>query len=185
MRGAVSGMTMKARIPSRCAASATPCAWFPADDAIPPRLLLPGQRRELVAGAADLEREDRLKVLALEPHLAAEPGGELRCEFQRRFARHVVDARLVARALVRLGGRPERRKGFVTDNGNEILVVHGLDILDPPALESEMNQIVGAPIAEGGDGHAFVSAPHDLVSGRGVMIAAWAQQHLSPGTRVL
>ena len=50
---------------------------------------------------------------------------------------------LVARALVRLGGRPERREGFVTDNGNEILDVHGLDILDPPALESEMNQIAG------------------------------------------
>ena len=50
---------------------------------------------------------------------------------------------LVARALVRLGGRPERRDGFVTDNGNEILDVHGLDILDPPALESELNQIAG------------------------------------------
>ena len=50
---------------------------------------------------------------------------------------------LVARALVRLGGRPERRAGFVTDNGNEILDVHGLDILDPPALESEMNHIAG------------------------------------------
>ena len=50
---------------------------------------------------------------------------------------------LVARALVRLGGRPERRAGFVTDNGNEILDVHGLDILDPPELESELNQLVG------------------------------------------
>jgi len=50
---------------------------------------------------------------------------------------------LVARALVRLGGRPERREGFVTDNGNEILDVHGLDILDPPTLESELNQIAG------------------------------------------
>ena len=50
---------------------------------------------------------------------------------------------LVARALVRLGGRPERRESFVTDNGNEILNVHGLDILDPPALESELNQIAG------------------------------------------
>ena len=50
---------------------------------------------------------------------------------------------LVARALVRLGGRPERREGFVTENGNEILDVHGLDILDPPALESELNQIAG------------------------------------------
>ena len=51
---------------------------------------------------------------------------------------------LVARSLVRLGGRPQRREGFVTDNGNEILDVHGLDILDPPALESDMNQIAGA-----------------------------------------
>ena len=51
---------------------------------------------------------------------------------------------LVARALVRLGGRPERREDFVTDNGNGILDVHGLDILDPPALESELNHIAGA-----------------------------------------
>ena len=50
---------------------------------------------------------------------------------------------LVARAVVRLGGRPELRTGFVTDNGNEILDVHGLDILDPPALEGELNQFAG------------------------------------------
>ena len=50
---------------------------------------------------------------------------------------------LVARALVRLGGRPERREGFVTDNGNEILDAHGLDIIDPPAFESELNQVAG------------------------------------------
>jgi len=50
---------------------------------------------------------------------------------------------LVARAVVRLGGRPELRTGFVTDNGNEILDVHGLDILDPPALEGELNQLAG------------------------------------------
>ena len=51
---------------------------------------------------------------------------------------------LVARTLVRLGGRPMRRDGFVTDNGNELLDVHGLDIIDPPALESELNHIPGA-----------------------------------------
>ena len=50
---------------------------------------------------------------------------------------------LVARALVALGGRPEYREGFLTDNGNEILDVHGLDIIDPPALESELNHIAG------------------------------------------
>ena len=49
----------------------------------------------------------------------------------------------VARRLVALGGRPRLRAGFVTDNGNEILDVHGLDIREPAALESELNQITG------------------------------------------
>ena len=49
----------------------------------------------------------------------------------------------VARSLVKLGGQPKLREGFVTDNGNIILDVHGLAITDPVALESELNQIVG------------------------------------------
>ncbi len=49
----------------------------------------------------------------------------------------------VARELARLGGTPKLREGFVTDNGNLILDVHGLAITDPVALESEINQIVG------------------------------------------
>ncbi len=49
----------------------------------------------------------------------------------------------VARELVKLGGQPVYREGFVTDNGNIILDVHNLEILDPPALEAELNQIVG------------------------------------------
>ena len=49
----------------------------------------------------------------------------------------------VARALVSLGGQPVYRDGFVTDNGNQILDVHHLDVQDPVALESELNQIVG------------------------------------------
>lgn len=50
---------------------------------------------------------------------------------------------LVARALVGLGGEPELRLDFTTDNGNQILDVHGLDIVDPPALERAINNIVG------------------------------------------
>ncbi len=50
---------------------------------------------------------------------------------------------LVARELARLGGRPMLREGFVTDNGNHILDVHGLDIADPAALETELNQVPG------------------------------------------
>ena len=50
---------------------------------------------------------------------------------------------LVARELARLGGNPVLRDGFVTDNGNHILDVHGLDIPDPAALETELNQVPG------------------------------------------
>jgi len=49
----------------------------------------------------------------------------------------------VARELVKLGGQPVWRDGVVTDNGNVILDMHGLRIGDPPALEAELNQIVG------------------------------------------
>lgn len=50
---------------------------------------------------------------------------------------------LVARKLAVLGGRPELRSGFTTDNGNVILDVHNLDMLDPAALESRINDIPG------------------------------------------
>ncbi len=49
----------------------------------------------------------------------------------------------VARKIVQLGAQPVYRDGFVTDNGNQILDVHGLSIIDPPKLEAELNQIVG------------------------------------------
>ena len=49
----------------------------------------------------------------------------------------------VARELVRLGGSPVYREGVVTDNGNQILDVHGLRITDALALESTINQITG------------------------------------------
>jgi len=49
----------------------------------------------------------------------------------------------VARELVKLGGHPELRQGFTTDNGNIILDVHGLEIAEPLELEMAINQIVG------------------------------------------
>lgn len=49
----------------------------------------------------------------------------------------------VAREIVKLGGQPRLRAGFVTDNGNEILDVLGLQIADPVAFESTLNGIVG------------------------------------------
>ncbi len=49
----------------------------------------------------------------------------------------------VARELVRLGGRPELRQGFTTDNGNVILDVHGLAITEPAKLEATLNNLPG------------------------------------------
>ncbi|WP_295388241.1 ribose-5-phosphate isomerase RpiA [uncultured Thiodictyon sp.] len=48
-----------------------------------------------------------------------------------------------ARQLVRLGGTPVWREGFVTDNGNLILDVEGLEIMEPAKLEQQINNIPG------------------------------------------
>ncbi len=50
---------------------------------------------------------------------------------------------LVAREIVALGGEPVLRTGFQTDNGNIILDVHGLEIVDPVALEERLNHVTG------------------------------------------
>jgi ribose 5-phosphate isomerase A len=50
---------------------------------------------------------------------------------------------LVARELVKLGGQPVWRENFVTDNGNDILDVHNLKILEPMKMETLINQIAG------------------------------------------
>ena len=49
----------------------------------------------------------------------------------------------VARELVKLGGHPKLREGFTTDNGNLILDVHGLQILNPVELETTLNHLAG------------------------------------------
>jgi ribose 5-phosphate isomerase A len=64
----------------------------------------------------------------------------------------------VARALMRLGGRPVWREKVVTDNGNHILDVHGLRIVDPVSLETAINQITGV-VTVG----LFAARPADVV----------------------
>ncbi len=49
----------------------------------------------------------------------------------------------VARQVVALGGQPKLREGFSTDNGNIILDVSGLQILNPVELETKLNNIAG------------------------------------------
>jgi|SRR5580765_7916251 ribose 5-phosphate isomerase A len=65
---------------------------------------------------------------------------------------------LVARALVRFGGRPVWRTGIVTDNGNHILDVHDLRIRAPRELEAGINQLAGV-VTVG----LFAARPADVV----------------------
>lgn len=64
----------------------------------------------------------------------------------------------VSRALAALGGKPVLREGFITDNGNIIIDVHGLTITDPVALEGQLNQIVGV-VCNG----LFAARPADVL----------------------
>ena len=49
----------------------------------------------------------------------------------------------VARVARALGGQPVLREGFITDNGNQILDIHGLTITDAPELEKKLNNVPG------------------------------------------
>ncbi|MDC3279278.1 ribose-5-phosphate isomerase RpiA [Gammaproteobacteria bacterium] len=50
---------------------------------------------------------------------------------------------LVARKIIAMGGRPELRVGFTTDNGNLILDVKNLDLTDPSSMEAKLNLLAG------------------------------------------
>ena len=66
---------------------------------------------------------------------------------------------LVAREILKLtGGQPVWRDGIVTDNGNLVLDVHHLSIVDPVAMERELNQIPGV-VSVG----LFARRPADIV----------------------
>jgi ribose 5-phosphate isomerase A len=65
---------------------------------------------------------------------------------------------LVARELVRLGGTPVWREGFISDNGNIILDVHNLEIMQPISLEQQINNITGV-VTVG----LFAQRPADLL----------------------
>ena len=65
---------------------------------------------------------------------------------------------LVARKLVALGGQPEWREGFTTDNGNWILDVHNMDLVDPVSMEKTINNLAGVVTCG-----LFALRPADLV----------------------
>lgn len=65
---------------------------------------------------------------------------------------------LVARKMVALGGQPEWREGFITDNGNCILDIHNLDLVDPVNMEKTINNLAGVVTCG-----LFALRPADLV----------------------
>ncbi|MCP4047106.1 MAG: ribose-5-phosphate isomerase RpiA [Gammaproteobacteria bacterium] len=65
---------------------------------------------------------------------------------------------LVARKMVAMGGQPEWRQGFTTDNGNWILDIHNLDLLDPVRMEKAINDLAGVVTCG-----LFALRPADLV----------------------
>ena len=62
----------------------------------------------------------------------------------------------IGRQMVKLGGHPLLRDGLTTDNGNLIIDVHGLTILDPVAMETKIGALVGV----GDRGSALTAASH-------------------------
>lgn len=64
----------------------------------------------------------------------------------------------VARQIVKLGGDPVYRQGFITDNGNVILDVYNFKILEPIALEQKLNNITGV-VSNG----IFAARPADVL----------------------
>lgn len=64
----------------------------------------------------------------------------------------------VAREIAKLGGQPVLREGFTTDNGNIILDVHNLEIMQPVKLEQTLNQLTGV-VTNG----LFAQRPADIL----------------------
>ncbi len=64
----------------------------------------------------------------------------------------------VGREIVKRGGTPVLRENFKTDNGNLILDCHGLELLDPPRMEADLNNLAGV-VTNG----LFARRPADLL----------------------
>jgi len=102
--------------------------------------------RELIKGGGAALTREKIVAAAAERFVCIIDDGKL----VERLGRYPLPVEVipmarccVARRLEQLGGRPVWRQGLTTDNGNQILDVHGLSIADPRALECAINQIVG------------------------------------------
>jgi len=104
-----------------------------------------GHRRLIKGGGAALTREKIIAAAAERFVCMIDPAK--RVDVLGKFPLPVevipMARSYVGRELRKLGAHPVLREGFKTDNGNLILDCHGLTILDPVKLESELNQIAG------------------------------------------
>lgn len=119
------------------------------------------RRRELIKGAGGALTREKVVAAAsrificivddskLVPRLGGSPLAVEILPMARRY---------VAGELIKLGGRPALREGFITDNGNVIVDVHGLVLDDPSAIEAALDQIAGVV----GNG-LFCRRPADLL----------------------
>ena len=108
-----------------------------ADEATVARHLIKGGGAALTREKIIAQASDRFVCIADESKLVSKLGA-----FPLPIEVIPMAAALVARELAALG-RPVLRAGCITDNGNQILDVHGLDIADPVALEAQLNQMPG------------------------------------------
>jgi ribose 5-phosphate isomerase A len=103
-------------------------------------------RRELIKGGGAALTREKIVAAAARRFICIVDDSKL-VEVLGRFPLPVevipMARTLVARNLAGLGGRALWRHGTVTDNGNHILDVHDLQITNPRALESEINQMAG------------------------------------------
>ncbi len=104
-----------------------------------------GQMQMIKGGGAALTREKIVAAVADKFICIADASKQV--EVLGRFPLPVevipMARSYVARELVKLGGLPEYRQNVLTDNGNVILDVHNLRILDPVALERSINALPG------------------------------------------
>jgi ribose 5-phosphate isomerase A len=118
-------------------------------------------RRELIKGGGAALTREKIVAAAARTFVCIVDDSKL-VEVLGRFPLPVevipMARQLVARQLAALGGTPVWRAGVVTDNGNQILDVHGLTIAEPRALEASINQIVGV-VAVG----LFAARPADVL----------------------
>jgi ribose 5-phosphate isomerase A len=117
-------------------------------------------RRLLKGGGGALTREKIVAAASRKFVCIADQGKQVKVLGKFPLPLEVIPlARsLVARQMVGLGGRPVWREGFTTDNGNCILDIHNLDLVDPVNMEKTINNLAGVVTCG-----LFALRPADLV----------------------